>query len=132
MCAACGADLGGGNKATQVADCNDQTALVETDDLRIDHGFIGDHLLNIFPGHLFLGAFEGQDHIAILVFRVNHVHVNFLSHAQLGTFFLSELFQLASRNNAFGFGSNADKNLIWANARNHAFANFARLRQFNA
>src|SRR5512144_2327480 len=43
-------DLRGGYEAAQTTNAHNQAALVEADDLAINHGLIRDHLFNVFPG----------------------------------------------------------------------------------
>ena len=87
MTAAHGADLRGGHKAAQPADRHDQAALVETDDLALDNGLVADHLLDVVPGDLLLGALEGQHNVAVGVFGIDDVNVNFLTDLKRSAFF---------------------------------------------
>ncbi len=86
-------------------------------------------LLDVFPGHLLLGTFEREDHVAVFIFRIDDIDRNFLPHLQRFALLSGQLFQFTTRDDAFGLGADADKDLAGTDAGNRASADLARLRQ---
>ena len=80
LAAANGADLRGRHEPAQAFHAGDQAAFVEPDDLAFDDLIARQQLLDVIPGNLFLGTLERKDNIAILIFRVDNIHVDFLTH----------------------------------------------------
>ena len=104
---------------------DDQSAFVEAHHLALDHFVARHQAFHVIPGDLLLGTFQREDDIAIGIFRVDHVHMDFLTHLQLLAFFRGQLFQFTTRNHALRLRSDADKDLAGTNARYHPSTDLA-------
>jgi len=66
-----------------------------------------------------------------MIFRVKHKNWNTLSNFKAFQVFFADLFQFASADDAFGFGTNADKDLVLADTGNYTSPDFALTRKID-
>ena len=124
--------MGGGHEAAQPTDSNDQPAFVKAGDLTVDDFLFGKHALHVFPGHLLLGTLERKHDIAIVIFGVDNIDRDGLTHGQRGALFGGQRLQVTAGDHTLRLGSNAYKDLARADTCNHAMSNLPRLGQFDA
>ena len=123
------AQLGGGHEAAQTVDGDDDTALVEAVDLAVKGRAFFEHLLDIRPALLFLGAGVREHHVAVVILARKHVDQDLLTDLQSGTFFGGDGFQLAAGDHAFRLGADADQDLGGPDAGYDASTDLPGLRE---
>ena len=126
------ADLGGRHETAQLADGHDQAALIVADDLALIRvvGFV--QLLNQLPVALLARPGEGQDDVAVGVFRGHDIDLDVLADLEFSALIGGDLFQFAAREHAFRLGADAHEDFVLPDGRDGPCPDFSLTRKVQA
>ncbi len=122
-------DLGGGDEPTQVAEFDDQTALVVAADVGVQRLLGSQQTLSLAPIVLLIGTRQRQQHLAVVSAGAHDVHADLLADDQLGSPLLGQLLELAGLNQPFGLGADVDQDVPPRHAGDRADSNLAPARR---
>ena len=118
-------DLRSRNKASDLFHGDHQPALVIADDFSFPDLSRISQFLRVHPCLLLAGHIQRDQQVSFLVLRTQDVHRDFAAHSQFSQCLFSHALHIRIGNNAISLGPNVSNDLLLADGKDNARADFA-------